>query len=482
MSTQLNLRKLLHRKQWEVCALLPVATAAGVCSRHLEMPAYNIDMFSVITSTNQQYVYDCREDAFELLVASGLSGPAFGAGACSFISPIGNSGTATAGTTTTLTTNLTLNRWLAGYKIRITGGPSAAGQELTILGNTIGANAVITVAAQAAAFTTATTYTLLTPRLWYFCPGTTAVGLAVYDFATNTWTTKSVTGLPTSFGTDGKLSGTPGIKGGTYATQSGSTFGSCSTTVLTLSAGPNWTVNQWANSQLRVTGGTGAGQIRSIASNTALTLTLSSALTTALDNTSTWVIEGNDDYLYLIGNGAVAMYRYSISGNTWTTLSPASARSAAPGAGCSLDWVHTVNDASGVYGDWANANAIRNGRYLYSFRGGGSGSLDLYDIAGNTWISGQTYGYMGGEAFNTGSSFEYDDNTIYALGSNLLRVLKLDLVKNELVPLSHLTYPQGTGVVGDKMAIGTYIDGATKLKFLYTLRNSGQEMLRQLLF
>ena len=74
------------------------------------------------------------------------------------------------------------------------------------------------------------------------------------------------------------------------------------------------------------------------------------------------------------------MYRYTISTNTWALLSPGTARAAAPGAGMTAS-------AVGISGDvlWANESNIQNGRYLYSFRGGGSAALDRYDIALNAW-------------------------------------------------------------------------------------------------
>lgn len=475
MPTTINLRKLLHRKQWEMCNPCLANTGAGVFARYLDMLDYNISIGWACTAINTHMIYDAKEDSWQLLTGS-ASGGAFGAGACGRISPIGTSGTATAGTTSTITTNLTIPHDLRGYKIRITGGPSAAGQELTIVSNTLGANSVITVAAQAAAFTNATTFTLLTPTFWYFCPGTSAVGFNVYDWALGTWTTRSVTGLPTSFGTDGLLVSTEGIRSAPSETQAGKTFGSCTTTVLTLT-GPTWTVNQWANSQLRVTGGTGAGQILKIASNTANTLTLATALTTALAADSTWVIEGSDDYLYLLGNNNVAMYRYSRSGNSWSTLAPGTVRAAAPGAGFSAVWPHNVNDAA-----WTNASAIKNGRYIYSMRGGGSGTLDIYDIALNTWSNAWAYGQLG-EAFGTGSAFEYDGGDyIYVNVSGGQRFSRFNLVANRMEPLSMLSYPQSTAVVGDKLFVASYKDGGTTLKFLYALRNSGSELFRLMLY
>lgn len=92
--------------------------------------------------------------------------------------------------------------------------------------------------------------------------------------------------------------------------------------------GKTWTVNQWTNYQVRITSGLGIGQVRTIASNTATTLTVA-AWTTTPDATSVFEIAPNDDFLYLLGNNAVTMYRYSISANTWTTMAPTTARAGA---------------------------------------------------------------------------------------------------------------------------------------------------------
>lgn len=428
-----------------------------------------------VTAINTAHIYMPEEDGWAYAPNAASAG-VFGAGACGFISPIGTSATATAGTTSTLTTNLTINHNLRGYKIRITAGPSAAGQELTIVSNTLGANSVITVAAQGAAFTTATTYTLLTPRLWYFCPGTAAIGFNVFDWALNTWTARSVANLPTAFGTDGKLVGTPGIKGGSFDTSTGKTTATSASTTLVTSAGANWTVGNWANCQVRLTGGTGAGQIRVIASNTANTLTTTGAWTTIPDATTTWVIEGNDDNIYLFGNNSVILYKYSITANTWATVTPGAARAGGAGAGMSGDWVSSCADPV-----WSNPNACLNGRYIYSFRGAGQTVLDLYDIAANTWISGKAYGQQA-ESFNTGSVYEYDGDYIYALKSGGQNLYRFSLPLNRLDPLTTLPYPQSTAVVGDKLFLSTYIDGAAKIKFLYNVRQSGAELLRIMLY
>jgi hypothetical protein len=54
----------------------------------------------------------------------------------------------------------------------------------------------------------------------------------------------------------------------------------------------DWETNLWADDVVKITGGTGSGQARSIASNTATVLTVSSAWTTNPDATSTYKVIG----------------------------------------------------------------------------------------------------------------------------------------------------------------------------------------------
>src|SRR5207245_11025788 len=51
-----------------------------------------------------------------------------------------------------------------------------------------------------------------------------------------------------------------------------------------------WTTDQWAGRVVTITAGTGAGQTNTVSSNTANTLTVSSAWTTTPDGTSKYVI------------------------------------------------------------------------------------------------------------------------------------------------------------------------------------------------
>lgn len=437
----------------------------------------------LVAGVSAIYNYNADEDAWALLPASGATGT-FAAGACGEFRALGAMGgvqdqTATAGTTTTLTTNKTITRNLVGSKIRVISG-TGVGYEGTVASNTIGANSVITVTpASSVAFNSTTVFRVWSGSLWFFNAGTAAVGFSVYDRATNAWTTKSVTNLPTAWGTTGQLVSTESLAG-TFET--GTSTGSNTTTTLN-NTGKSWLVNAYTNYQVRITGGTGIGQIRTIASNTATALTVSVAWTVTPDATSVYAIEGNDDFFYLLGNAATTLYKFVVSTNTWSTISPGSARGGAAGAGVTADWVNAVQDT-----DWADATGNllttgvykQNGRYIYSFRGGAANSLDMYDIAANTWVSAVDYGGRG-ETFTTGSSSTTFDGNIYIAKEATGRLFKFDVAQHTLGGLTTNLHPQSTATDGGKLLVIPYVDGSTKLPYLYVLQHTRVDMLRMML-
>jgi hypothetical protein len=476
MTTTNGNRKILDLKRWEFCSPAPTATAAGAfisSSRH-----YRQQQLYVVSGTSQ-FLYNPMEDAWVALPSAALAGT-FAVGACGTATSVGPSGTATAGTTSTITTNLTLARDLRGYSIHITGGPNA-GATLAISSNTVGTNSVITVPVQASAFTASTTYRLLTPR-WYVLNAITASGTTTanvfkfYDFALNTWgaaETGATDGIAPAavIGTDAKLIATPSWFGSDYQAFATGTATAGGATTLTNSA-KTWTTNQWTNYQVRIVSGTGAGQIRTIASNTGTVLTVSAAWTANPDATSVYSMEGNDDFIYCMGSNAVTLFRYSISGGTWTTLSPTAARAAAPTTGMSGHWVYDATDAA-----WTNESAILNGRYIYSFRGGAGAVLDRYDIALNTWASALTYA-PATEVFGTGSKWAYRKNAIYAQKDATGRWFRYDVVTSEQDGWSTMTYTQGAAIAGDTCFDVGYADGATEIDYVYMLLNSSTVLLR----
>lgn len=476
MPTTNGNRKILDLKRFEFCTPAPSASLAGamtIGSRHYRQQQLYIN------GTTTAWLYNPNEDGWVALPSPALAGTlAAGAGGVAGSFSTGttvaaSSLTATAGTTTTITTNQTLARDLRGYSVYFVGGTNA-GKLKTIASNTIGTNAVITFdSAEAVAFDATSQYRLKTPVWYVLGSGTLASGsFRKYDFATNTWTTLAQAGLAATLGTDGRLISTPAwIDTGFKSFATGTATAGASTT-LTNSA-KAWTTNQWTNSQLRITGGTGAGQIRTVASNTGTVLTVSAAWTTTPDATSTYSLEGNDDFIYYIGNNAVTMYRYSISGNTWSTLSPGVARAAAPGAGAGGSWIHSVSAA-----DWNVENSILNGRYIYSFRGGASAALDRYDIAGNTWAA-LTYG-PATETFTTGSKYAYNKDRIYITKEATGRCFAFDIADFNMTGWGQALYTQGTAVVGDTMFDVTYKDGATEIDYVYFILNTSTVMVRQM--
>jgi hypothetical protein len=474
MATTNGNRKILDLKRWEFCAPAPNATQAGafiVSSRHFRQQ----QMY--IRGNTDAAIYNPTEDGWVTIPSPGLAGT-FGAGASgtagawSTGSTVGAASlTATAGTTGTITTNQNLQRDLRGYKIHILAGPNN-GLVLDIVSNTLGASSVITVATQASAFSASTVYRLMTPRWYVVGAGTlAAASFRVYDYATNTWTTLSQTGLPASIATDGKLIATPSIVDGAFKSFATGTATSATSTTL-VQTGKTWTASQWINSQVRITGGTGSGQIRTITANTADTLTVA-AWTTTPDATSTYAVEGNDNFLYYMGNNAVTMYRYDITANTWSTLSPVAARGGAPTTGMSGHWVHSAPEA-----DWNSESLILNGRYIYSFRGAGGALLDRYDIAGNTWAAISYSPAV--ETFTTGTKYALQNGTLYIQKEATGRWFAYDFARNEMFPWGTMLYPQGAAVLGDTAFDVVYEDGATDILYVYMLLNTSNVLLRQM--
>jgi hypothetical protein len=472
MPTTNGNRKILDLKRWEFCAPAPNINGGGMLissSRHFRQQ----QLF--IRSITEAYIYNPSEDGWVLIPNPALAA-AVGAGlsATAAAWSIGTataaaSLTATGGTTSTIITNQTLARDLRGYKVYILAGPNA-GAVLDIVSNTVATNAVITVATQASAFSASTVYRLLTPT-WYVAGNgsTAAASFRKYDYATNTWTT--LANMPIAFGTDAKLIATPSIVDGAFKNFATGTATSATATTLT-QTGKTWTASQWINSQVHITAGTGAGQIRTITANTGDTLTVATWTTTP-DATSQYAIRGNDDFLYLMGNNAVTLYRYSISANTWATLTPVAARAAAPNIGMSGHWVHSAPES-----DWNNESAILNGRFIYSFQGGATSGLHRYDIAGNTWAT-ITYS-PSTETFTSGTKYALHNGTLHIQKDATGRWFAYDFARSELFPWSVMLYPQGAAAVGDTAFDVIYEDGATDIYYVYMLLNSSNVLLRQM--
>lgn len=470
MATTVSLRKGLDRKQWEAVNSYPASVGVfGAASTQFDQVQLWVD------GNSSHYLYYPTEDSFVQLPPAALSGSFSLASMSAVYHPNGPTGTASAGGAQTITTTLTIPSSLAGYTIRITGG-TGAGQEQVILRNTYGANSVITVTSP---WTTnpdnTSTYLLITGRFWVLSGLTGSVGLSMYDLALNTWAYRVTTGLGGAVG--GGFVATPAF-GNTIASGT-ATSGSATTLV---NSGKTWTTDQWKNYQVRIVAGTGAGKVATVTSNTATTLSFAT-VTTVLDSTSQYVIEPNDDFMY--ASVSTLTYRYSIAANTWSTLTPGTARTTTLTNGGTYNWIGVTSDPA-----WADESNIKNGRYIYSFAGGGTvgtaNNLAVYDIAANTWINTQlAYGRSGGPGTillgnfvpsSSATSTVTDREFIYiglfsSFGALPYYFFRFNTVTNTLEPWTLFNSGVGAAMGPGRLALYAYTDGGTTLRWVYFMAN-----------
>lgn len=471
---QLN-KRVLHRKEPQMMS--PALLASGAGAFIVKDPVGNRRNALHVGNATSQYMYDIEEDAWLQLPSFALAGT-FGAGACGGWGLWSTTFTATTGgSTTKAITTTALSSLAVGRKIRFLTGANA-GEERTIteIKINVGTNSeLILDSALGSSVSNGDTFAIDSGRYYILNAGTLASGsFKSYDPLTGVVTTLANANLPATWGTDGKLVGTPSYVGA-FATGT-ATAGAGST--LTNSA-KAWATNQWTNYQIRITAGTGKGQVRTIASNTGTVITVSSAWTVTPDATSVYAIEGNDDYLYLLGNNAVTMYRYSISANAWSVMAPTVARAGAMATGGSANWIAKSGNTQ-----WADENNILDGRYIYSFRGGATSTLDRFDIAGGTAGAGAwaNIPYVRQqETFTTGSGYDYIGNgKIIIRKDNTNRFFYIDVVGNIIYPFTTDFLPDGAGVVGDKMfSVSLQSEvGDDPIDWIYYLANTSTVLRR----
>ncbi len=471
---------ILHRKEWQTMMPAPTTTAAGAFV--ISGSSANRRYALYVASATVHYLYDSFEDDW-LPIASGALAGTFGAGACGTHLAWSTTYTATGGSTTTLTVNAAthnINGNVVGDDIEFLSGTAGnIGQRRTITAiETNGGTGTITITFAAApnSVANADTFRISSGSFFVLCAGTLASGsFKRYDIATGAWSTLTHTGLSATWGTDGRMV-SPYLKADSYDSGT-ATSGSSTTLVCT---GKNWTADQWINYQVRITAGTGVGQKSRITDNTTDTLTFGAGAT--IDATSQFVIEGDENAIYLLGNNAVTMYKYSISGNSWATVSPTTARAGAPIAGMSADWVGETGDTN-----WADITDIKDGRYIYSLRGG-TAVLDRFDISGGTngagaWLA-VTY-QPSLTTFATGDSTEWSGQYLYIAkeGSATVpqRFYKYDLIGNTVFPMTSDWYFGGAALLGNKIWIKN-LSTAGAVKWLYCLQSTSTNLRRIMIF
>lgn len=229
-----------------------------------------------------------------------------------------------------------------------------------------------------------------------------------------------------------------------------------------------WAVNQYANMDVLITAGTGVGQRRRIASNTATVLTLAGAVTgnartgnfgVAPDATSAYRIVPSSDFLYFQpGNASSALYKIDLVANpaaAWTALASAPAA-----AGGGANTVSPVN-----YAPYS----------ILMLRGSATATYYVYDIGLNTWRTPTVL--AGSETFTTGATMAMLHGKrrmmIQKEGSN--RLYALDLTTGILEPFGTMPYAAPSTYDGHRARFVRTPDG---VEWLYIMRASGAEFFR----
>jgi len=471
---------ILHRKEWQT--MMPAITTTAAGSFVISGTSANRRYALYVASATVHYLYDHQNDDWQLIPSGALAGT-FGAGACGAHLAWSPAYTATGGSTTTLTVNAAthnINGNVVGDEVEfLTGTAGNIGQRRTItaIKTNIGTGTItITFAAAPNSVANNDTFRISSGSFFVLCPGTLASGsFRRYDIATGSWSTLTITGLSATWGTDGRMV-SPYVRSESYDSGT-ATSGSSTTLVCT---GKGWAADQWINYQVRITAGTGVGQKSRITDNTTDTLTFGAGAT--IDNTSQFVIEGDENAIYLLGNNAVTMYKYSISGNSWATVAPTTARAGAPIAGMSADWIGETGNTI-----WADITDIKDGRYIYSLRGGTS-VIDRFDISGGTNGAGAwtavTYA-PSLQTFATGDSTEWSGEFLYIAKEGTAaipqRFYKYDLIGNVVYPLTTDWYLGGAALLGNKIWVRNLSTAGT-VKWLYCLQSTSTNLRRIMLF
>lgn len=470
----------LNRKEWQT--MMPALTTTAAGSNVIADQTGNNNVALYMATNAIHYLYHHDEDGYVQIPSSSLA-VAIAAGACGTYHPWGTTKTATGGTTTTITVaaaSFNITGLIVGKVVRfLTGTAANIGLERTVTNiDNNGGTGTITITlgvALPSAVANNDTFASTSGSFFYLNAGTLAATnyFKRFDIETQVWSNLAVTGLPATWGTDGAMV-TPSIYGTSY--DSGTVTSATGTTIDC--TGKGWTSSQWINYQVRITGGLGIGQVRVITANDSDTLTVATWTTTP-DATSTFVIEGDDNAIYIMGNNAVTLYKYSISGNTTSTVSVSSARAGAPIAGMTANFVGNT----GITG-WDTITNIKNGRYIYSLRGG-TAVLDRYDIASLAWMTTTGVVYTSPVTFATGTSMFWNGRYLYIgkEGSATVpqRFYKYSLRGNYLEPVTTDWYFGGAALLGQKMWIKNLSTTGT-VKWLYCLQSTSTNLRRIMLF
>lgn len=230
-----------------------------------------------------------------------------------------------------------------------------------------------------------------------------------------------------------------------------------------------WPVNRFANHDVIITSGTGVGQRRRIASNTATALTLAAAVTgnadtgnftTAPAAASGYKIVPSHDFLYFQpGSTGANFYKIDLSQTgTAPAFTALTAVPAAPAGGGNT--MYPANMAPGS---------------ILCFRGAATSSFYQYDIGTNTWATLTFFGLAntittGGAAANISGL-----RRVVLHQESSTRLLVANMATKTIEAFGTIPYTNTGAYDGKRVRAIKTADGA---RFIYILRAGGQEFFR----
>lgn len=529
MATTTTFKDVLDLPEWRPTAVSPNTFGTGqVICCDLRNNADKDPRIFALATTIALNSYSTVNDGWVFIGTPALAS-SFAAGTGSVFMPArGPRGTLAAGASTTKVTLSTalpaavgINQLASrggdgvGYKIRIIGnsaGSSGKTEERYIVANSGGTTPAL-ILDSALSFTPAAgdAYEFLSGRVYMVTAGAAVAGMwKYYDVLTNSFSGNlSVTNLATGT-VETMLNGmdelyvpcnnTPG---------QGFILGSGTNSALTATAAAAGTLtgqaaggdaavltNEWRNFQIRITQDvttpTAVGQRRRITSHTAgpsPVYTVTGNWTVTPSANAQYVIENNNEII-VFGNAATTVFTYAQdtygtaqTGDTWSTTTY-SARGNAVALG------QLSFQAFGVSTVEVAKDVDKNFRYsqIFAFRGGAATTLDVLDISGGangSWSAAVVYASMSGAAPASGSVGIYDPISSFGSGkfyylniSSQQPFYRFNAFTRQMCEWTYLRYSQSTNVNGARMALGSYIDGATRLSFIYSGRASGTEMFQ----
>jgi len=241
-------------------------------------------------------------------------------------------------------------------------------------------------------------------------------------------------------------------------------------TASTLTMGTSsWITNQYTDHDVIITGGTGVGQRRRIASNTATVLTLAATVTgnartgnwtTTPDATSTFKIVPSSDFIYYQpGNGSTAIYRIDVVQTTGAAWS-ASLATAPAGIGPGSNMFFPGSYSPG---------------YLIALRGNATATVYLFNIGTKAWTTLTTF--AGSETFTTGANacMLHGKRKMFVQKEAQARCYAFDLLTGILEPAGVMPYASPGAYDGKRAKFVKTADG---VEWIYLLRAGGQEFYR----